>query len=90
MPRRPPNAELRSREYLTEHEIDALIKAAGKNRDAPRDTTMILMAYRHGLRVGELCDLRWEQINFLKAVLHVRRLKRGTPSTHPLQRDPFG
>ena len=44
---------------------------------------MILVAYRHGLQGAELVDLRWEQIDFNHADLHVRRVKKGTPSTHP-------
>jgi integrase len=49
-----------------------------------RDATMILLAYRHGLRASEVCDLRWDQVDFDQAVLHVRRVKASTPSTHPL------
>jgi type 1 fimbriae regulatory protein FimB/type 1 fimbriae regulatory protein FimE len=45
---------------------------------------MVLIAFRHGLRASELCDLRWDQVDFARAVLHVRRAKNGTPSTHPL------
>jgi integrase len=45
---------------------------------------MILLAFRHGLRAAEVCDLRWEQVGFETAVLHVRRRKNGTPSVHPL------
>ena len=45
---------------------------------------MLLLAYRHGLRASELADLRWEQVDLSHAVLHVRRVKAGTPSTHPL------
>jgi integrase len=45
---------------------------------------MILIAFRHGLRVSELVDLRWDQVDFNRAVLHVRRAKQGTPSVHPL------
>ena len=45
---------------------------------------MVLVAYRHGLRSSELCDLRWDQIDFTGAVIHIRRVKRGTPATHPL------
>ena len=48
---------------------------------------MILVAYRHGLRVSELTDLRWDQIDFNAATLHVRRAKRGTPATHPIVGD---
>jgi site-specific recombinase XerD len=86
-PRRRPNAELRTREHLTEAEVGKLIEAAKGNRHGHRDATMVLIAYRHGLRVAELCDLRWEQVDFTKASLHVRRVKGGTPSTHPLQGD---
>jgi type 1 fimbriae regulatory protein FimB/type 1 fimbriae regulatory protein FimE len=48
---------------------------------------MILVAYRHGLRVSELVDLRWDQADFRTATLHVRRVKQGTPSTHPILGD---
>ena len=51
MPTRKPNAELRTREYLTDAEVESLIEAAKGNRYGHRDATMILMAYRHGLRV---------------------------------------
>src|SRR5262249_20800121 len=63
-PTRLPNADLRTREYLTEAEVERLTAAARKNRWGHRDGTMILVAYRHGLRVSELVDLRWEQIEF--------------------------
>jgi len=86
-PRRRPNAELRTREYLTDAEVESLTEAAKGNRYGHRDATMILVAYRHGLRVSELVDLRWDQIDFDRATLAVRRVKRGTPSTHPNQGD---
>jgi integrase len=87
MPVRKPNAELRTREYLTEAEVESLIEAAKGNRYGQRDATMILMAYRHGFRVSELVDLRWDQIDFDRGTLAVRRAKRGTPSTHPIMGD---
>jgi integrase len=84
-PRRPPNAELRTREHLTDSEVEALIEAArSSNRESHRDALMVLLAYRHGLRAAEVVDLRWEQIDFKSATLHVRRVKNGTPATHPL------
>ena len=86
-PMRPPNADLRTREYLTETEVERLMAAARKNRWGHRDATMILVAYRHGLRVSELVDLRWDQIELASGSLHVRRVKRGTPSTHPILGD---
>jgi type 1 fimbriae regulatory protein FimB/type 1 fimbriae regulatory protein FimE len=81
---RPTNRELRTREHLTPTEVERLIEAAKDNRQGHRDATMILTAYRHGLRVSELIDLHWDQIDFNGAVLHIRRAKNGTPSTHPL------
>jgi type 1 fimbriae regulatory protein FimB/type 1 fimbriae regulatory protein FimE len=86
-PRRLPNADLRTREYLTEAEVLRLREAAKDNRYGHRDATMILVAYRHGLRASELVDIRWDQIEFSAAALHVRRVKRGSPSTHPIMGD---
>ena len=78
----------RTRRYLTEKEVEKLIEAAHKNgRYGHRDATMILLAYRHGLRASELVDLQWHQIDLNTGRLHVRRSKRGTPSVHPLQGD---
>ena len=59
LPRRKPNAEYRSREHLTEREVERLIEAVKGNRWGPRDATMVLLAHRHGLRAAELVDLRW-------------------------------
>ena len=86
-PTRLPNKALRTREHLTETEVEKLIEAAKGNRWGHRDSTMILVAYRHGLRVSELVDLRWDQVDFATATLHVRRVKHGTPSTHPIMGD---
>ena len=84
-PRRIPNAQRRPREYLTEAEVDQLCKTARKRgRYGHRDATMILVAFRHGLRVGELVALRWDQVDFDGGLLHVNRLKRGVPSVHPI------
>ena len=84
VPLRRANAELRSREYLTVAEIAVLAATAKHNRWGHRDATMILMAFRHGLRAQELCSLRRDQIDFASAVLHVTRVKGGSPSVHPL------
>ncbi len=81
---RPPNRELRTREHLTPAEVERLIEAVKHNRQGHRDATMILIAFRHGLRAFEVVDLRWEQTDLDQAVLHVRRVKNGTPATHPL------
>ena len=82
--RRRKNVDLRTREHLTADEVERLIEAAKDNRHGHRDGLMVLLTFRHGLRAVEVCDLRWEQVNFKMAILHVRRAKNGTPATHPL------
>lgn len=85
-PRRLSNLARRSREYLTADEVSALMKTAReRNRYGHRDATMILLAYRHGLRVSELCGLRWDQLDLDQCLLFVSRRKNGVPSTHPLR-----
>ena len=86
-PKRRPNKDLRTREHLTEAEVERLMEATKRNRYGHRDATMVLVAYRHGLRASELTDLRWEQVDLRTATLHVRRVKKGTPSTHPILGD---
>jgi type 1 fimbriae regulatory protein FimB/type 1 fimbriae regulatory protein FimE len=83
-PKRRWNSEVRSREYLTDGEVNRLISAAGENRNGHRDATMILVAYRHGLRAGELVTLRWDAVDFAHGRLHVSRLKGSSDSVHPL------
>ncbi len=84
--RRPPNAELRSREYLTPNEVEALMAAARKvGRHGHRDATLILLAYRHGLRVSELISLQWDMVDLEQGRLHVTRSKNGSASVHPLR-----
>lgn len=84
-PQRVENAKRRPREYLTVNEISKLMGGAReRGRYGHRDATMILIAYRHGLRVSELCALRWDQVDFEHGLLHIRRVKNGTPSVHPL------
>jgi type 1 fimbriae regulatory protein FimB/type 1 fimbriae regulatory protein FimE len=86
-PRRPKNGEVRTREHLSEAEVGRLMKAAAGNRWGHRDSTMLLVAFRHGLRASELTDLQWSQLDFNTATMHVRRVKRGTPATHPVRGD---
>jgi len=86
LPKRPKNKDVRSREYLTDQEVEQLMNAAKKTgRHRHRDATLILMAYRHGLRVSELVSLRWEQIDLKHGLIHVNRVKNGAPSSHPLR-----
>jgi len=84
---RLPNSEYRSREHLTPSEVEQLIEAAKTNRYGHRDATMLLVAFRHGLRASELCGLEWSQVDFDSATLYVRRVKNGKPATHPIRGD---
>jgi type 1 fimbriae regulatory protein FimB/type 1 fimbriae regulatory protein FimE len=86
-PGRKPNKSYRTREHLTQAEVERLIKAAKVNRWGDRDALMVLVAFRHGFRASELVDLRWDQVDFDSALLHVRRVKKGTPATHPILGD---
>jgi integrase len=81
---RAKNADYRQREYLTEGEIDSLLATAGNSRNPVRDRLLILMAFRHALRVSELVDLRWQQIDLDTQSVHIRRAKNGTPGIHRL------
>ena len=72
------------REYLTEREVERLMKAAADNRWGHRDATAILIAYRQGLRASELVALRWDDIDLQTGKLHVRRAKGGAASVHPI------
>ena len=86
LPKRAKNKDLRSREYLTEQEVELLINAARKTgRHGHRDATLILMTYRHGLRVSELVSLRREQIDLKQGLIHVNRVKNGSPLSHPIR-----
>jgi type 1 fimbriae regulatory protein FimB/type 1 fimbriae regulatory protein FimE len=67
--------------------VEKLLKVAKTGRHGQRDHLMVLMAFRHGLRVSELCDLKWSDIDFKAGTLHVRRLKGSKDSTHYLEGD---
>jgi type 1 fimbriae regulatory protein FimB/type 1 fimbriae regulatory protein FimE len=84
---RKPNAAYRVREHLTEDEMTRLLDALGRNRHGQRDWLIGLLVYRHGLRVSEACDLRWDDVDLTKRTIIVRRLKGSNDSTHYLERD---
>src|SRR5215471_2943059 len=86
--RRPKNTDVRKREHLTPDEVEVLATAAKKRgRYGHRDALAIRMAARHGFRVSELCELRWDQVDLRAGLIHVSRKKNGVPSTHPLSGD---
>ena len=82
VPLRRTNVSYRSREYLSDKEVAA---AAGVGRHGARDAALILIAYRHGLRVSELVSLRWDQVDLHQGLVHVARRKHGIASVHPLR-----
>jgi type 1 fimbriae regulatory protein FimE len=85
-PIRKPNRATRTREFLSQDEVDRLLEAVGAGtRYGARDRTLLLLMYRHGLRVSEATALRWEQVDLRAGLLYVHRLKNGVPSTHPLR-----
>ncbi len=88
LPIPPKYNQVREREYLLPDEANRIIKAA-KNvgRHGHRDMTMVMMSYRHALRVSELVNLKWSQIDLNQGLIHVNRLKNGVASVHPLSGD---
>ncbi|GAC1461532.1 MAG: hypothetical protein NVS2B14_02080 [Chamaesiphon sp.] len=91
--RKSPNIrkyqEVRTREHLLLEEVEAMREGLrkSKGRHAHRDSTLILLIYRHGLRVSEASTMRWDQIDFNGGTIYVKRVKKGTPSTQPLYGD---
>jgi site-specific recombinase XerD len=84
---RKANKAYRVREHLTEAEIAKLLAALKVNRHGHRDWLIGLLIYRHGLRVSEACDLRWDDLDLPKRTITIRRLKGSTDSVHYLERD---
>jgi len=84
---RKPNDAYRVREHLTEAETAKLLAALKQNRHGHRDWLIGLLIYRHGLRVSECCDLRWDDLDLSKRTIAVRRLKGSVDSAHYLERD---
>ncbi len=84
-PKRQRNADVRDREYLTPAEVEKLYQRAKVyGRHGARDALMVWVAYRHGLRAGELVGLRWSQVDFDTSAIHVRRLKNGVNTASPM------
>src|SRR5436305_8371547 len=83
-PARVTNEEQRPREHLSRDEVLTLCKAARRNRHGARDAAAIWLAFNHGLRVSELCDLRWQDIQWQERRIMVRRLKGSQSGEHPM------
>ena len=78
---------MKDRKHLTQQEMDKLIAATASNRNAERDRCLLLLIFRHGLRVSEACGLKLSQVDVEGRVLHVQRLKKGLSTTQPLRTD---
>ena len=78
---------MNERKHLVFAEVEKLIAAVKGSRNAARDRCLLLMMFRHGLRVSEACGLRMAQVDIDSRVLHVERLKKGLSTTHPLRPD---
>lgn len=78
--------ERSERKYLTETEVKKLMQTAKeRSRLGLRDQCMIFMAFRHGLRRSELCNLKWSDVDLEAQILHVHRLKGSISGTHPIE-----
>ena len=78
---------MNDRKHLTAREVERLITATRGSRTELRDRCLILLMFRHGLRVSEACALKLHQVDLESRVLHVARLKKGLSTTHPLRGD---
>ena len=78
---------MNDRKHLTAREVERLITATRGGRTELRDRCLILLMFRHGLRVSEACALKLHQVDLESRVLHVVRLKKGLSTTHPLRGD---
>jgi len=81
------NPSWHTRPYLTQAQVGQLVDIARLNRHGHRDATMIVTAFRHGLRAIDLVDLRWNQIDLRSGRLNVLRAKYGLTSTHAIAGD---
>lgn len=84
---RRPNSAYRKREHLTEAELGKLMTTLKANRHGLRDYMMCLTMYLHALRVSELVDLRWDDIDWRKGIINIRRLKGSLSGQQYLERD---
>jgi len=75
------------RKHLTGREVERLIEATRGSRNEARDRCLLLLMFRHGLRVSEACGLKLDQVDTESRVLHVSRLKGGLSTTQPLRGD---
>jgi type 1 fimbriae regulatory protein FimB len=81
------NSHEKVKDFITETELDELVTAAKNSRHRWRDTALLHVMFWHGLRVSELCNLRQSDLDFRSGQMHVRRIKGGLSTHHPLRGD---
>jgi len=75
------------RRFLTAKEVQAMMQAARQGPTGERDYCLILLAFRHGMRISELLDLHYHDLDLREGRVNVRRLKNGFSTIHPLRFD---
>lgn len=75
------------RRFLTAKEVQAMMQAARQGPTGERDYCLILLAFRHGMRISELLDLHYHDLDLHEGRVNVRRLKNGFSTIHPLRFD---
>ena len=73
--------------WVTASEVKSLRQAAKQTRNPIRNELIILMLYRHGLRVSELCHLKLEQVHLEQSTIFIKRFKNGIDGMHPFAGD---
>lgn len=78
---------MNKRRFLTGKEVQAMMLAARHGQTGKRDYCLILLAFRHGMRISELLDLRYQDLDLAEGRINIRRLKNGFSTVHPLRFD---
>jgi type 1 fimbriae regulatory protein FimB len=76
-----------AKNFLTEAEMTRLLQAAKSGRYGLRDHALLLVAYRHGLRVSELVGIRLDHVRLEEGKIWVKRLKGSLDTDQPMLGD---
>ena len=81
------NFHEKEKDFITEAELEELVKAAKNSRHRWRDTALLRVMFWHGLRVSEVCNLRQSDLDFKSGQIFVRRIKGGLSTHQPMLGD---